>query len=97
MVCGEEFYFKLKLPARYLTLKMQLRTDCLPISARFKIYSKERCSNGDRYTCPLCRDKDNYLTHCLSWCQGLSTIREGKLENNELILPGVWYVASVYL
>ena len=27
--------------------------------------------------------------HCLSRCQGLSTIREGIFGNNELILPGV--------
>ena len=41
---GQEFYFKLNLPGRYLTLWMQLSDNCLPISARFKRYSEERGS-----------------------------------------------------
>ena len=62
---------------------------CLPIDARFIKYSKERCSNEDRYTCPLCRVKEDYLVHYLSQCQGLSTIKEGLFVNNKLILSGV--------
>ena len=30
-----------------------------------------------------------YLVHGLSWCQGLSKIREGIFGNNKLILQGV--------
>ena len=52
---GQEFYFKPNLPARYLTYWMQIRANCLPISARFIKYSKGRRSNEDKYTCPLCR------------------------------------------
>jgi hypothetical protein len=74
---GQEFYLKLNIPARCLTLWMHLRVNCRPISARFKRYSKERCSNEDKYTCPLCRVKEDYLVHCLSRCQGFSTIRDG--------------------
>ena len=54
---GQEFFFKLILPARYLSLWMKLKTNCLLISARFKLSAKERCANEDRYSEPLCRAK----------------------------------------
>ena len=99
MVFVHEFHLKLYLPARYFMLWIQLRANCLPISARLIKYCKERCSNEDRYTCPLFRSKEDYLVYCLSRCQELSTTREGifgkKCVDTSSYLKQ--YIASVYL
>lgn len=87
IIYGQEFYFKLNLPSRYLTYWMQLRSNCLPIRSRLKVFERRKSVPDGRFACPLCQEEEENLEHCLSRCRGLLGVRENLFGNDGVLLP----------
>ena len=78
---GQEFYFKLGLPIKYLRIWIQIRANCLPIYT--KVARKKREGPEAGCSCLRCGENDYGLGHFLLRCKQLSHLRGLIIQEGE--------------
>ena len=78
---GQEFYFKLGLPIKYLRNWIQIRTNCLQIYTT--VASKNREGPEAGCSCLRCGENDYGLGHFLLRCKQLSHLRGLIIQEGE--------------
>jgi len=81
-IFGEEYYFKLNLPFKYLKSWIQLRRNCLPVHREQRL-KKNKGTNGKGW---YCGKEDKKLAHFLMECQELESLRDEIWGDHRLVL-----------